>query len=213
MKKHLFTFLFIVAASVAAKAQIGTGRYYTGGSLNYNYDGYGFTNTYSFAAGSTVYTNHGISNLQINPDFGMFLSKNWAIGIQPGYSRTGGTETSVYTALAGSGTTSYRYDHKYHTEALSLGIHFRYYCMLNDRVGIFPQFGITEANDINNFKSGSISVGGNPNIVFFATKKLAVNLGFGNILYTHDYQTKANSFNIGLNTNIGFGVNYYWGKQ
>jgi hypothetical protein len=102
MKKLLFTFLFIVAASVAAKAQIGTGRYYIGGSFNYNYDGYGYTNTYTYSAGTTVYTNHGISTLQINPDFGMFLSKNWAIGIQPGYTRTGGTETSVYTANLGS---------------------------------------------------------------------------------------------------------------
>ncbi len=213
MKKILLIILLTTMAAGAANAQIGTGRYYVGGSFNYNYDSYGYTNTYTYTEGTTVYKNHGISTLQINPDFGMFLSKNWSVGIQPGYSRTAGTETSTYTALANSGTTSYVYNHNYHSDAASFGIHFRYYCMLSDKVGIFPQFGVTTANDINNLKSGSLNVGGNPNIVFFATPKLAVNLGFGNIMYTHDYLTKANSFNIGLNTNIGFGVNYYWGRN
>jgi hypothetical protein len=213
MKKHLFTLLFIIAASVAANAQIGKGNYYIGGNLNYNYDGYGYKTTTTFTEGTTNYQNHGIYAFQLNPDFGFFLSDKWSVGIQPGYSRTGGTETSVYTALPNSGTTSYTYNHKYHADALSLGIHFRYYCMLTDRIGVFPQFGVTTAHDTKDFGSGSLTVGGNPNIVFFATKKLAVNLGFGNLQYAHDYQTKSNSFNIGLNTNINFGINYYWGKK
>ncbi len=213
MKKHLFTLLFIIAVSVAANAQTGKGHYYIGGNFNYNYDEYGYTNTYTFTQGTTVYTNHAISNLQVSPDFGFFLSDKWAVGIQPGYARTWGTETSVYTANVGSNTSNYIYDHHYHTDVLSLGIHFRYYYMLNDKIGVFPQFGIATAHDANKFKSGSLNIGGNPNIVFFATPKLAVNLGFGNLQYIHDYQTKSNSFNIGLNTNISFGVNYYWGKK
>ena len=213
MKKHLFTLLFLITAAGAANAQIGKGHYYIGGNFNYNYDDYGYTNTYTYATGSTIYSNHDISNLQINPDFGFFLSNKWSVGIQPGYSRVAGTETSAYYALNNSGTNSYLYNHKYHNDALSLGVHFRYYCMLTDKIGVFPQFGVTSAHDVNNFKSGSLVVGGNPNIVFFATPKLAVNLGFGNLQYNHDYQTKTNSFNIGLNTNINFGVNYYWGKK
>lgn len=212
MKKHLLILLFMVAAAFTANAQIGKGQHYAGGSFNYNYDGYGYTNNINYLTGTTVYTNNKITSLQINPDFGFFMSDKWAVGIQPGYARTSGTETSNFFSNAGAAENS-TYIHKYHTDAVSLGIHFRYYWMLNDQIGIFPQFGATTAHDLNNFKSGSLTIGGNPNVVFFATPKFAVNLGFGNLAYTHDYQTKSNAFNLGLNTNISFGLNYYWGKK
>ena len=212
MKKHLLILFFLVTAAFAANAQIGKGQKYVGGSLNYNYDGYGYTNNIGFTTGTTVYTNNKITSIQFNPDFGFFMSDKWSVGIQPGYARTSGTETSNYYSNT-TPTDNFTKINKYHTDAVSLGIHFRYYWMLNDRIGIFPQFGATTAHDVSNFKSGSLAIGGNPNIVFFATPKLAVNLGFGNVAYTHDYQTKSNSFNFGLNTNIGFGLNYYWGKK
>jgi len=212
MKKHLFVLLFLTMAAGAANAQIGKGSYYVGGSFNYNYDGYGYNSVTTYTTGNLYYVNNHINTLQVNPDFGFFLSDKWAVGIQPGYSRNWGTETSTFISTADA-SSNYVNVHKYHTDVLSLGIHFRYYCMLTDRIGIFPQFGVTTVHDANDFKSGSLNIGGNPNIVFFATKKLAVNLGFGNLQYGHDYQTKSNSFNVGLNTNISFGVNYYWGKK
>jgi hypothetical protein len=212
MKKNLlFLFLLIMAAG-AAKAQVGKGFKYAGGSFNYNYDERGYTNTYTYTQGSTIYVNNHITSFQVNPDFGFFLSDKWAIGIQPGYARSSGTETSYFTSTV-TDVPSYTYAHKYHSDAVSLGVHFRYYWMLNDKIGIFPQFGATTAHDLKEFKSGSLSVGGNPNIVFFATPKLAINLGFGNLLYNYDYQTKTSNFNVGLNTNINFGINYYWGGK
>jgi hypothetical protein len=211
MKKHLLTFsiLFIVIGS--ASAQIGKGAYYLGGSFNYNYDQAGTSNIYSYSTGSTVYTNSHITNIQVSPDFGFFLTDRWAIGLQLGYSRVSGRETNDYIAND-STTASYTRSDTYHSDAIGIGVHLRYYWMLNDRIGIFPQFGVTTSNDLNNFNDGTLSLGGNANIVFFATPHLAINLGFGNLAYNLDYLSKTSNFNLGLNTNIGFGINYYWGK-
>ena len=213
MRKHLLIITMILLSAGVASAQTGKGNYYVGGNFNYNYDGFGYNTTTYFTTGRTFYTNNHISNFQVNPDFGFFFADKWAIGIQPGYSRTWGTETSYYNSYTGSGTTNFTVVDHYHSDAVSLGIHLRYYWMLIDKIGIFPQFGVTTAHDVKYLKSGSLTLGGNPNIVFFATPKLAVNLGFGNLQYQHDYQTKSNSFNVGLNTNVSFGVNYYWGKK
>jgi len=209
MKKHLLLLVlsFITIGSVSA--QVSKGSFYLGGSFNYNYDQAGTTNTYSYTTGTTYYTNNHITDFQVSPDFGYFFSENWAVGLQLGYTRTSGQEINDYVANDNT-TTSYIHTDKYHTDAVGIGVHFRYYWMLNDKVGIFPQFGVTTANNTDNLNAGTLTIGGNPNIVFFATPRLAVNLGFGNLAYNLDYQSKTSNFNFGLNTNIGFGLNYYW---
>jgi hypothetical protein len=85
--------------------------------------------------------------------------------------------------------------------------------MITDKFGFVPQFGISSLNNTTYFKYGTLNIGATPNFMFFATSKLAVNLGFGNIGYSLDYQTKDHTFNIGLNDNISFGLNYYWGRK
>ena len=73
--------------------------------------------------------------------------------------------------------------------------------------------GISTLNNSTYFKYGTLTIGGTPNFVFFATPKLGVNLGFGNIGYNLDYKTKVHTLNAGLNDKISFGLNYYWGKK
>lgn len=208
MKKYLLSLLLLVIVG-SASAQVGKGQFYLGGSLNYNYDEAGTTNVYTYSTGSTVYTNYHVTNLQLSPDFGFFISDKWAIGIQLGYTRTSGTEVNQFIA-SDNDTNSYTLVHKYSSDALGIGIHLRYYWMVTDKIGFFPQFGITTANDLNDFNNGTLSIGGNPNIVFFPTKHLGINMGFGNLAYNMDYKSKTHNFNLGLNTNIGFGLNYYW---
>src|ERR1700743_3283059 len=199
MKKYLFT-LLVFAIIGSASAQVGKGNFYIGGSLNYNYDEAGTSSVISYPEGTTYYNNGKITDFQISPDFGFFLSDKWAIGIQIGYSRTSGTESNTY--VANDTVSSYYSMDKYSSSALGIGIHLRYYCMFTDKIGFFPQFGITTSNDLKDFNTGTLAIGGNPNIVFFPTKHLGVNLGFGNIAYTHAYKGGANNFNLGLNTNI-----------
>jgi hypothetical protein len=205
----IFTFSFIRSAS----AQTQKGNFYIGGSLYYNYDGGpGTTTVYNYPTGTTNYTVNNLTTFQFNPEFGYFLSKNWSIGIQPNYSRSSGTETSVFTSYTDP-ASNFTSSDNYHIDVVGLTINVRYYCMVTDRIGIFPQFGISSQNDLKNFSNGEITVLGSPNIVFFVTPKLGLNMGFGNIKYATDYHFNNSYVNIGFNNAISFGLNYYWDKK
>src|SRR6478609_8029355 len=113
MKQTLFylsiVFLFF---SSSASAQIGKSNHYVGGSFDLNYDSKGTTTVYTFNSGYNTYTNNKILNLQINPQFGYFMSDKWTIGIQPSYSRLSGTEISNFTSTSSS-VASYVYSRNY----------------------------------------------------------------------------------------------------
>lgn len=214
MKKHLlFLSILLLAIITSVSAQTNKGDYYLGGGLSYNYNSAGSTTLYTFQTGYTNYTVNKISNLAIAPEFGYFIGKNWAIGIQPNYSRSSGTETSVFTAFQGSGVQNSVTTDTYHTDVVGLTLNVRYYYMISDKIGIFPQLGLSSENDVKNFSNGELTLALSPNIVFFATHKLGVNLGFGNITYATDYHFKSTYLNAGLNNNISFGLNYYWGRK
>jgi hypothetical protein len=209
----LILFISLIAFIGPASAQTEKGNFYIGGSLYYNYDGgLGTTTLYTFQTGTTNYTIHNLTTFQFNPEFGYFLSKNWSIGIQPNYSRSSGTETSVFTSYTDPASNLPSSD-SYHIDVVGLTINVRYYCMLTDRIGIFPQFGISSQNDLKNFGNGEITVLGSPNIVFFVTPKLGLDMGFGNIKYATDYHLHNSYVNVGFNNAISFGLNYYWGKN
>jgi hypothetical protein len=214
MKKYLLTLtisIFVVIGS--ASAQVDKGSHYIGGSLYFNYDGGpGTTTLYTFNTGITQYTVSKITTFQVNPEFGYFLSKNWAIGLQPNYSRSSGTETNAFTSTT-NGVQSFTSTNKYHIDLVGLTVNLRYYYMLTDKIGIFPQFGISTQNDIKNFSNGEITLLGSPNIVFFATSKLGINMGFGNLKYATDYHFNNSYVNIGFNNAISFGLNYYCGGK
>ncbi|MDB5152176.1 MAG: hypothetical protein JWR54_927 [Mucilaginibacter sp.] len=214
MKQHLLilsAFLFTLIGS--ATAQTGKGNYYIGGSLYYNYDGRGTTTLYTYPTGTIDYTVNNLTTFQFNPEFGYFLSKNWAIGIQPNYSRTSGTETSVFTSNNTNVVANSTSTDNYHFDVVGLTVSLRYYYMLTDKIGIFPQFGLSSQNDLKDFSNGEITLLASPNIVFFATPKLGVNMGFGNVKYATDYHFNNSYVNVGFNNAISFGLNYYWGKK
>lgn len=205
--------LFSLFILNSASAQIDKGSRYLGGSLSYSYDGGpGTTTLYNFPTGYTNYTVNKMAAFEISPEFGYFLSNKWAIGIQPNYSRSSGTETNAFTATTG-GAQSYTTVNNYHIDVVGLTVNLRYYCMLTDRIGIFPQFGISTQNNVKDFGDGELTLLASPNIVFFATPKLGINMGFGNLKYATDYHFKYNYFNLGFNNAISFGLNYYWSKK
>jgi len=209
MKKHILAALIILVTAAIATAQTGKGQKYIGGSFYLNYDETGTSAFYTYPQGSTRYLNQNILTFNINPEIGFFLGDKWALGIQPGYSRTSGTETSYYTS-ATNPASNYTYTNKYHTDIVGLAINVRYYWMLNSKVGIFPQVGVSSNHVLNNFLVGSLNVGGGPNVVFFPTQKLGINMGIGNVRYNYNYQTRGSNVTVNLNSNFNFGVNYYW---
>jgi len=214
MKQKLLALSILFFACIGiASAQTGhKGEYYLGGSLSYDYSTYGSSNTYNYSDGYTIYTTSKLSSYSIRPEFGFFISDKWSIGIQPVYSRSGGTETSNYYSYT-TPASNYVSSDKYHSDVLGIGVHARYYAMITDKFGFFPEFGISTLNNTTYFKYGTFSLGGTPNFVFFPTPKLGVNLGFGGVAYNLDYQTKDSTFHLGLNDNISFGLNYFWGRK
>ena len=212
MKQKLLLITIFLISSFAVSAQVGKGGNYIGGSLSYNYDSYGTSSTYNFNTGYTIYANKKITTFTISPQIGFFIGDKWTIGIQPIYSRTSGTEQSNFYSYT-TAANNYVNSNTYHSSVIGLGIYLRRYYMVTDKVGFFPEFGLSSVNNLTYFKYGTLTLGGSPNIVFFPTPKIGVNLGFGKVAYSFDYQAKTSIFNLGLNNNIAFGLNYYWGRK
>jgi len=208
LKLLLSPILFIVFIGTAS-AQTSKGEFYLGGSMSYNYDSYGSTSTYSYLSGYTNYYVTKVAAFNISPEIGYFISNKWSIGIAPTYARNSGTETSYFYSYTSTADNTISSD-TYHTNSIGLGIDVRYYCMITDKFGFFPQAGISTLNNSTYFSDGTLAIGATPNFVFFATPKLAVNLGFGSVGYSLDYQTKDHAVNASLNNSITFGLNYLW---
>jgi hypothetical protein len=208
-QKILFLSLLFTCAASLVIAQPKKGKFYLGGSFNYNYNTYGSMTTYNFSSGYTHYFLTNVSAFSINPEFGYFLSNKWSIGIQPTYQRNSGTETSYFYSYTNS-ANNYISTDNYHSNIAGVGIIIRYYAMITEKFGFFPQLGVSTLNNISKPSYGTLNIAAVPNFVFFATPKLGVNLGFGNLSYNLDYQTKNHGINAGLNNNITFGLNYFW---
>ncbi|GGG99621.1 outer membrane beta-barrel protein [Mucilaginibacter phyllosphaerae] len=212
MKKILLTAITLILFVGASSAQIGKGHKYLGGSFNFSYDEDGTTQNYIFDTGISQYSNYKIVSFNISPEFGFFLNDKWAIGIQPGYSRVSGTETTNFASTS-SAVSSYTYTNKYHTDIIGLAVNLRYYYMINDKFGIYPQMGLSTTHNADNLNNGHLSAFAGPNVVFFPSPKVGLNMGFGNLSYQYSYLTKGSYFNASLNNNFNFGVNYYFGSK
>ncbi|MBB5394859.1 hypothetical protein [Mucilaginibacter sp. AK015] len=211
MNKLLLTTITALFIFFTASAQTGKGHKYIGGSFTFSYDEDGTVQNVNFDSGTTQYFNKNIIRFNISPEFGLFLGDKWAIGVQPGYSRVSGTEISNFYSDTDP-TKNYSYTSKYHTDVIGLALNIRYYCMLTDKFGIYPQAGISSSHIANNFTDGHFAAFAGPNVVFFPTPKVGLNMGFGNISYQYNYLSHGSFVNASLNDNFVFGINYYWGK-
>src|ERR1700744_1725522 len=199
MKKLLLPFITLFIVSIGtASAQIEKGSFYIGGAFNYTYTGLGSTQTYNFTEGYTNYSIKDIKSISLSPAFGFFLSKKWSLGIQPLYQRTAGTEENQYYSYT-TAADNYVSTDQYHNDEIGINIYLRYYCMITDKFGFFPQFGVGTLNNLRYPDFGTLTFGGSPYFVFFPTPKLGVNLGFGNIGYDIDYKTGIHNFNFAVN--------------
>jgi hypothetical protein len=210
-KLLLLSISFIVGIG-AVSAQVGKGQFYVGGGLSYNYNSFGSESTISYSTGYVNYFTTKVADFSISPEFGFFIGSKWSIGIQPTYERSSGTELSYFYSYNNSADNYIKTD-TYHSTVFGFAVDLRYYCMINDKFGFYPQVGVGTQNNTGDLNSGTLNIAATPNFVFFPTPKLGVTLGFGVIGYSLDYKTKDNTFNIGLNNNIYFGLNYYWGKK
>jgi hypothetical protein len=210
--KLLLSIIVSIFFVASASAQTGAGKFYIGGNTSYAYNSYGSETTYSYASGYTNYYVTKVGTFNLSPEFGFFITNKLSIAIQGAYSHSSGTESSYYYSYLNSSDNYVKTD-VYNSNFIGVGLDLRYYCMISDKFGFFPQVGFTTLNNTSNLNVGTFAIGASPNLVFFPSKKVGVTLGFGNIGYSLDYQTKNHTVTAALNNNLYFGLNYYWGGK
>lgn len=205
MRKLLLA-LIIVTSAIAAKAQTQKGTLYLGGSVSYldQKNDNGNFNYYQ--------------NLQISlrPTIGMFVSDKWAIGITPLYNYyrdSSFTQGPGYTSSSSS-----------KSKLLGGGIDVRYYISLGQQFAFFPQFNGSYLTAVGKGKSDSddhvFIATVSPNFAFFATKKIAINLAYGALMYRQERlfsqngsaSSKSEIFGLNVNGGMNLGVSYHFTK-
>jgi hypothetical protein len=195
----LISTLTLIVFSICAKAQTDKGNVYIGGSVSYN------RNT----ADQSGYSNEH-EQAYLTPTVGFFLAKNFSIGLSPQYSYS----KNISAVFLNSGLNV----NKNESHLLGGGINLRYYIAIVPRLFFFPEFSssymvsIGKSSTESKLSRTSIS----PNLTFFATKKLALNLTYGAWAYT--YQTnkgnftndKFTNFDFNINSSVALGVNYFF---
>lgn len=219
MKTKLFIMVALCATAFAANAQTEKGKSLIGGSFNF----------------FTANAEQGTSTLKqnefsIGPNYGYFVSKNLAIGLNVSYRYSkNSTAYTQLTAVNGSYiNTIITQTQKQNTT--NIGPFIRYYVDITEKFKFFGQFnasvGFGKAeNIITNItpsinKSTAYSANITPSFAFFPTKKIAVELGFGLLSYfnsTSKYEvataekSKNEGFKFGFDAvNPTVGVNFHF---
>jgi hypothetical protein len=195
----LISTLTLIVFSICAKAQTEKGNVYIGGSLSFNK-----SNT-----SQNGYSNE-FSTAYVTPTVGLFLAKNFSVGLSPQYSYSkNNTEAFTSNGLSISKNISH---------LLGGGIDFRYYFAIVPKLFFFPQLSSSYLVSIgqSNTDTKLFRTSINPNLTFFATKKLALNFTYGALAYSYQTNkstyttTKFTSFDFNANQGAALGVNYYF---
>lgn len=236
MQKLACSLLFLcgIATTYQAKAQIAAGTKLVGGSLSFG------------SSTSSSYDSRNPSGRQdlenksygfsINPNAGVFLADNLAVGVGAGFS----FNKSTYPYYEGPAPDLYEQVSKGYS--IIAAPFLRYYYLPTETFGLYGQLsagvsygqGKSESSAANRlpFKSSSHSVFANitPALVFFPTAKLGLELAFGNIGYgrstskidepqynqQYNRTTRKETYsgfgaNFSLN-NLALGASYYIGR-
>lgn len=194
MKKILLSLITVAALSYAAKAQ-----------------NFGFEQSDLFAEGAigvssndNKQTETRTTSFNLSPKVGYFLTKKFAVGIQPTYQQTKNTDYSgsndVFTKTHSFGAGIFgRY---YFLEA---GSRFKVYSELG--LGYTSQGGETSNGTVTvkHTKLNTIGINGSVGANFFLTQNIAVGYQFANIIgfqsakANSDGAKATNTFNLNLN--------------
>lgn len=226
MKKQLLSLAMLCAVAFASNAQTEKGDNLIGGSISYNRDKQKPENLNNLISQEST-------NFAITPRFGHFISKNLAIGLSAGFTRSkNSSELSFYT---GNNTLISNSESK--NDNFNVGPFVRYYVNIIDKFKFFGQgnvsvaFGksvsldggsITVIPRSTKYKTTSYAAAVNPGFAFFPTKHWAFELSFpllsynkykmkddGNNAFSLAYQNQG--FRFGLDSfNPSIGLNYHF---
>ena len=202
MKKVQLLLLSFVITTMTF-AQHKKGDIYFGGSVNF---GAGSSST---KVGSTKTEGPKTFNFGIQPKVAYFISDKFSVGVDLGFS-------SSSSKIDNSGTTT-----SYSNMAYGGGVFARYYVMPTEKFGFFfeANTGImagTSKNKVGSVKTDGpntleINAGITPGIVFYVSKRVALEANYGFLGYSSYTQTdksglqdiKDTQGNFGLNINPG----------
>jgi hypothetical protein len=232
MKKLAFSLLSLCAMANAyqVRAQIPAGTKLVGGNIGYNRGTYS-VHDQRYPIGQQTYENKS-NRFNINPNVGVFLADNLAVGITASYSSS--KQTSPYY----EGPAPDLYSQVSKGYSVSAAPFLRYYYLPTETFGLYGQLsagysyqrGRTNYSSANRLsdKSSGYSVFSNitPALVFFPIAKLGLELTFGSIGYGSGSSQSDNPVsgqpnrketqsgfgaNFGFN-NLALGASYYLGR-
>ena len=202
MKKMLLLFtssLFLVTYS---HAQLSKGQKMIGGELSFTSS----NNEYDGFQGAQK-----ITSVNIAPQIGFGLSKNWVVGAGLGFT--------YESQKAGSGS-----DYKLTANIYSVGLFARKFHPFAEKFGVFGELGtaggfgkVKESQGSLEAESdvSTIAVTLRPGFYFKATKRLILEANFGGLSYSHltskdemGYKSNRSEFRFQLTSLLGFGAQF-----
>jgi opacity protein-like surface antigen len=210
--KKLLTIAMLCASALAANAQTEKGKFILGGTIGY-----------SSRKSEDQTGNNKVTNLDLLPSAGYFVSENLALGLGIGYSRNVNeidykAEPAVHLAY---------YIRKDISDYFTISPFIRHYINISEKFKFFSQFsvpmkwgntkvevsggGSNPAADLANKKSKttSIGVGIEPGLVYFPSKKIGIQLSVAGLSYiwnktedganSFNNDVKSHAFNLGTN--------------
>lgn len=196
----LISTLTLIVFSICAKAQTEKGTVYIGGMVNISTNKTENLN-YTFKS----------NRLSLTPTVGIFVAKNFSIGLAPQYEYN--KDASEYP------NTISNYSNK--SSMLGGGLELRYYWNIIPQLAFFTQLSgsyLISVGDSNTYDERLFTTNLTPNFSFFATKKLAFVFRYGALGYVHqkregkDGVTTGDSFGFNVNNGFGLGLNYHFTK-
>lgn len=206
----LFTFACLLLTNTEVNGQIQKGFFQAGGSVSY------FNNnqeTTSALSNPTTQTSEN-SNWGFVPNVGYFISDNFSLGLQLGFS----SHNVKTNEIEGNGS------------AFQYGVYGRWYKPISDKFYFFNALSLVLANgtsDALDVSSGqetkmdmsSFSANVSPGLTYFMTDWLALDTSINLLSYTstksetenNNFSRKSDAFNFNLNlTSLNFGLMFYF---
>jgi hypothetical protein len=176
----------------------------------------------SFRAHGNNYLANSISSpdglgFSIREMSGFFVANNLVVGSSVGYSLD-------YSKYYEQIFPEEPYEVKSFTHNITPGVFLRYYKMFTPKFGFFGQFNgdfliyrrvlRDSPMSVGVQKGMGVQVSIAPNLVYFFTRRLAMEAGFGNIQFRYMSGTNGSSYAGGfqLNPSLLFGLTFYMGK-
>lgn len=201
MKKQLLTLVAVCAIAMTANAQTEKGDNLLGGSIGFSYD-----KREPLHVGNSTSSSNSKS-FSIMPRFGHFLGRNFALGLQLGYSGYRFNSESRY--IPSNGSTEFSNST---TKSNSFNVipYVRYYVDIVDKFKFFGQgnlgialgkseyistYSVNNTIQTQKYKDTNYMASINPGFAFFPAKKWAIEFSFPLISY-NKFSLKDDGFNV-----------------